>query len=84
MAPLTSPKLCLCNAEPADFSLAGFTEHMGRCIYGGLLADDNTDPALFDPQTGLRTDVLAALKDELRVSGSPTKRGPRAPRCGQS
>ena len=42
---------------------------MGRCIYGGLLADDDVDPALVDPQTGFRTDVLAALTDELKASG---------------
>ncbi len=52
-----------------DVSLdTGFTEHMGRCIYGGLVGDDQTDSALVDLETGFRTDVLAALKDELKVS----------------
>jgi alpha-N-arabinofuranosidase len=42
----------------------GFVEHMGRCVYGGLY--DPQSPRA-DPATGFRTDVLAALRDELRV-----------------
>ena len=38
---------------------AGFAEHMGRCIYGGIY--DPRSP-LADKQ-GFRTDVLAALRD---------------------
>lgn len=42
----------------------GFTEHMGRCVYGGLVDEGNS---LSDPQTGFRLDVIEALK-ELEVS----------------
>lgn len=42
----------------------GFTEHMGRCIYGGLVDEGS---ALSDSKTGFRLDVIEALK-ELKVS----------------
>jgi alpha-N-arabinofuranosidase len=41
---------------------SGFTEHMGRCIYGGLY-DPNNKHGLSDPKTGFRLDVLDALKE---------------------
>nr|GAT43897.1 glycoside hydrolase family 51 protein [Mycena chlorophos] len=45
----------------------GFTEHMGRCIYGGIYddPDNKARPELLD-ERGFRKDVLEALK-ELRV-----------------
>jgi len=43
---------------------SGFTEHMGRCIYGGIYEPKNPH-GLSDEKTGLRKDVLALLK-ELR------------------
>lgn len=46
----------------ARVALQGFTEHMGRCIYGGIVDPGND---LSDPVTGYRLDVLEALK-ELR------------------
>ncbi|KAK7451721.1 hypothetical protein VKT23_012400 [Stygiomarasmius scandens] len=49
--------------DPRIYS--GFTEHMGRCIYGGIYDPDNKH-GLSDPKTGFRKDVLAALK-ELNV-----------------
>src|SRR5204863_5252875 len=42
----------------------GFAEHLGRCIYGGM----------YDPESphaderGFRKDVIAALRDEMRIS----------------
>jgi alpha-N-arabinofuranosidase len=39
---------------------SGFTEHMGRCIYGGIYDPDNPNTHLID-SSGFRTDVLAAL-----------------------
>ncbi|KAL0579513.1 hypothetical protein V5O48_002506 [Marasmius crinis-equi] len=45
--------------DPRIYS--GFTEHMGRCIYGGIYEPDNQH-GLADPKTGLRKDVLEALK----------------------
>lgn len=48
------------EVDPRIYS--GFTEHMGRCIYGGIYDPDNQH-GLSDPKTGLRTDVAAALKD---------------------
>ncbi|KAE9378574.1 glycoside hydrolase family 51 protein [Stipitochalara longipes BDJ] len=41
----------------------GFTEHIGRCIYGGIYEPGSS---LSDKKTGFRKDVLAALK-ELKV-----------------
>ncbi|KAF9262484.1 glycoside hydrolase family 51 protein [Marasmius fiardii PR-910] len=45
--------------DPKIYS--GFTEHMGRCIYGGIYEPDNQH-GLSDPNTGLRKDVLSVLK----------------------
>ncbi|KAL2440948.1 putative alpha-L-arabinofuranosidase C [Exophiala dermatitidis] len=39
---------------------AGFTEHMGRCIYGGIYDPANTNKDLIDSH-GFRKDVLEAL-----------------------
>jgi alpha-N-arabinofuranosidase len=50
--------------DPRIYS--GFTEHMGRCIYGGLY-DPGNKHGLSDPKTGFRLDVLNALK-ELNIS----------------
>ncbi|KAF8589969.1 glycoside hydrolase family 51 protein [Ramaria rubella] len=43
--------------DPRIYS--GFTEHMGRCIYGGIYDPGNK---LSDPKTGFRLDVLEVLK----------------------
>lgn len=48
------------TVDPRIYS--GFTEHMGRCIYGGIYEPDNAH-GLSDPKTGLRTDVLEVLKE---------------------
>lgn len=40
---------------------SGFTEHLGRCIYGGIYDPDNPNRHLIDAQ-GFRTDVIDALK----------------------
>jgi alpha-L-arabinofuranosidase len=40
---------------------SGFTEHMGRCIYGGLYDPDNPNKDLID-ENGFRKDVIDALK----------------------
>jgi alpha-L-arabinofuranosidase len=45
--------------DPRIYS--GFTEHMGRCIYGGLYEPNNPN-GLADKETGFRTDVIEALK----------------------
>jgi alpha-L-arabinofuranosidase len=41
---------------------SGFTEHMGRCIYGGIYDPDNSNKDLIDIDTGFRLDVIEALK----------------------
>ncbi|KAK0438303.1 glycoside hydrolase family 51 protein [Armillaria borealis] len=46
--------------DPRIYS--GFTEHMGRCIYGGIYEPDNQH-GLADFKTGFRSDVMAVLKD---------------------
>lgn len=51
------------DVDPRIYS--GFTEHMGRCIYGGMYDPDN-EYGLSDPHTGLRNDVLDVLK-ELKI-----------------
>ena len=43
----------------------GFTEHIGRCIYGGLYDPDNHNDQLLD-KDGFRKDVIHALQ-ELNV-----------------
>jgi alpha-L-arabinofuranosidase len=54
------------HVAPVDPRIySGFTEHMGRCIYGGLYDPDNAH-GLADAN-GYRTDVLQALKD-LNIS----------------
>ncbi|KAF7304178.1 Glycoside hydrolase family 51 protein [Mycena indigotica] len=55
------PARKIAPVDPRIYS--GFTEHMGRCIYGGIYDPDNS--ALVD-EKGFRKDVLAALK-ELKV-----------------
>ena len=40
----------------------GFTEHIGRCIYGGLYDPDNDHTHLID-ENGFRKDVIEALKE---------------------
>ncbi|KIW73272.1 hypothetical protein PV04_01404 [Phialophora macrospora] len=40
---------------------SGFTEHMGRCIYGGIYDPSNPNKDLVDAQ-GFRKDVIQALK----------------------
>ena len=45
-----------------DKVYSGFTEHMGRCIYGGLVDYDNNVPGLTN-EKGYRLDVANALKD---------------------
>jgi alpha-L-arabinofuranosidase len=40
---------------------SGFTEHMGRCIYGGIFASPSCSKDLVDSQ-GFRKDVIEALK----------------------
>jgi len=45
---------------------AGFIEHLGRCIYGGILPVESTSPELITP-SGFRSDVLSILRDELQI-----------------
>jgi alpha-L-arabinofuranosidase len=40
---------------------SGFTEHMGRCIYGGIYDPENPNKDLID-ENGFRLDVIEALK----------------------
>lgn len=48
-----------------DNIYAGFTEHMGRCIYGGLYDPDNPNKELID-DNGFRKDVIESFQ-ELNV-----------------
>lgn len=48
-----------------DNIYGGFTEHMGRCIYGGLYDPSNRNVQLID-ENGFRTDVIEAMR-ELNV-----------------
>ncbi|AEO58452.1 glycoside hydrolase family 51 protein [Thermothelomyces thermophilus ATCC 42464] len=49
-------------AKISDNIYGGFTEHMGRCIYGGIYDPGNP----LSDENGFRKDVIEALK-ELRV-----------------
>lgn len=40
---------------------SGFTEHVGRCIYGGIYDPENTNKDLID-SSGFRKDVLEVLR----------------------
>lgn len=53
------PARTIDEVDPRIYS--GFTEHMGRCIYGGLYDPDN-EHGLSDPDTGFRLDVLEVLR----------------------
>jgi alpha-N-arabinofuranosidase len=48
-----------------DNIYGGFTEHMGRCVYGGLYDPENPNKDLID-ENGFRKDVIESLK-ELNV-----------------
>lgn len=54
------PARIIDQVDPRIYS--GFTEHMGRCIYGGLYDPENKH-GLSDPKTGFRLDVLDVLKE---------------------
>ncbi|KAL1660115.1 glycoside hydrolase family 51 protein [Schizophyllum commune] len=60
---LVDPTRVVDDVDPRIYS--GFTEHMGRCIYGGIYEPDNQH-GLADPKTGFRTDVMEVLK-ELKI-----------------
>ncbi|EME48955.1 glycoside hydrolase family 51 protein [Dothistroma septosporum NZE10] len=45
-----------------DNIYGGFTEHMGRCVYGGLYDPENTNKSLID-EHGFRKDVIEAMKE---------------------
>ncbi|KAJ9650161.1 hypothetical protein H2198_010523 [Neophaeococcomyces mojaviensis] len=55
----TSPEHAISDINPLIYG--GFTEHMGRCIYGGIYDPDN-EHGLID-ETGLRTDVMNCFKE---------------------
>ncbi|KAF5391083.1 hypothetical protein D9757_003131 [Collybiopsis confluens] len=57
------PARTISRVDPRIYS--GFTEHMGRCIYGGIYEPNNPN-SLSDPNTGFRKDVLDVLR-ELNV-----------------
>ncbi|KAF9031874.1 glycoside hydrolase family 51 protein [Hymenopellis radicata] len=57
------PARVIAPVDPRIYS--GFTEHMGRCIYGGIYEPANPN-GLSDPKTGWRLDVMNVLK-ELKV-----------------
>lgn len=54
------PARIIDKVDPRIYS--GFTEHMGRCIYGGIYEPDNKN-GLSDPESGFRLDVLDVLKE---------------------
>ncbi|KAH9475529.1 putative alpha-L-arabinofuranosidase C [Psilocybe cubensis] len=53
------PARIIDEVDPRIYS--GFTEHMGRCIYGGIYDPENKS-GLSDERTGFRKDVMEALK----------------------
>lgn len=58
----TSPNQAISDINPLMYG--GFTEHMGRCIYGGIY-DPTNEHNLID-ENGFRTDVIDCMK-ELQV-----------------
>jgi alpha-L-arabinofuranosidase len=57
------PARVIDEVDPRIYS--GFTEHMGRCIYGGIY-DPQNQHGLVDANTGFRKDVMEALR-ELQI-----------------
>ncbi|RMJ19151.1 putative alpha-L-arabinofuranosidase C [Fusarium euwallaceae] len=57
-----NPEHTIADINPLIYG--GFTEHMGRCIYGGIYEPENNH-GLSD-ENGLRTDVIECIK-ELQV-----------------
>ncbi|KAH8649796.1 alpha-l-arabinofuranosidase [Xylariales sp. PMI_506] len=57
------PAHTIADIDPLIYG--GFTEHMGRCIYGGLYDPDNKN-GLID-SNGFRTDVIECMSKELKV-----------------
>ncbi|KAF8182674.1 glycoside hydrolase family 51 protein [Pholiota molesta] len=57
------PARVIDEVDPRIYS--GFTEHMGRCIYGGIYDPQNAH-GLADAKTGFRKDVMEALR-ELQI-----------------
>ncbi|KAF9472405.1 glycoside hydrolase family 51 protein [Pholiota conissans] len=53
------PARIIDDVDPRIYS--GFTEHMGRCIYGGIY-DPTNEHGLADARTGFRRDVMEALR----------------------
>ena len=56
-----NPSHKLSRVNPNIYS--GFTEHMGRCIYGGIYDPANPNLELIDSSTGFRLDVIAAMQE---------------------
>ncbi|KAG9083082.1 hypothetical protein FS749_006316 [Ceratobasidium sp. UAMH 11750] len=61
------------NIDPAhtiarvdDRLYSGFIEHLGRCIYGGIVPVEGTSEELITP-SDFRKDVLHLIRDELKV-----------------
>ncbi|KAJ2896810.1 glycoside hydrolase family 51 protein [Zalerion maritima] len=57
-----NPEHTIAKIDPLIYG--GFTEHMGRCIYGGLYDPKNPNTSLITP-SGFRSDVLSCMRDEL-------------------
>lgn len=72
---IVSPLLLKDPTTPSISPLlfGGFLEHLGRCIYGGIVDDpkDPSPPSLLVEQEkgrlGWRKDVMEVLRDELEV-----------------
>lgn len=50
-----------------DRIFSSFLEHLGKCIYGGILPYENSKPELID-ESGFRKDILKLVRDELKIS----------------
>jgi len=54
------PARIIDKVDPRIYS--GFTEHMGRCIYGEIYDPENQNEGFIDPKTRLKKDVMESLK----------------------
>ena len=59
---LVMPKLKLAHIHPEIYG--NFSEHLGRCIYGGVYVGENSP---IPNVNGMRTDVVEALR-HIRLS----------------
>lgn len=70
---MTSPMEATIHVDPSrqigqvdDRIFSSFLEHLGKCIYGGILPYEDSKSDVIN-ESGFRADVLKLVRDELKV-----------------